>query len=111
MGGGRMKRDLKSITRDLESTKNNDIIYRKRLIEDIFKSDEDLLEVLGVREKRPLNRFVDPEHPTIQEQDMRKEIEEYNQRLELPRIVPYLKLNHVQKDVNNYIMFDIQHKL
>ena len=103
-----MKRDLKAITRDLESTKNNDIIYRKKLIEDMFNADEDLQEVLGVKEKRPLNKFVDPEHPTIQEQEMRKEIEEYNMRIQKPRIVPYLKLNGVQKDVNNYVMFDIR---
>lgn len=103
-----MKRDLSSITRNLESNKNNDIIYRKALIEKIFKEDPDLQEVLGVRDKRPLNKFIDPDHPTEQEKQLRKEIEEYNRRADARQIVPYLKLNGVQKEVNNFIMFDIR---
>ena len=103
-----MRRDLSNIKRDLESTKNNDIIYRKAVIEKIFNDDPDLKEVLGVRDKRPLNKFIDPDHPTIQEQTLRREIEEYNRHIEKKQIVPYLKLNGVQKEVNNFIMFDIR---
>lgn len=103
-----MKRDISNIRRDLESTKNNDIIYRKAIIEKTFNEDPDLKEVLGVREKRPLNKYVDPNNPTIQELELRKEIEEYNKRVEAPHIIPFLKLNGVQKEMNNFIMFDIR---
>ena len=103
-----MKRDLSNIKRNLESTKNNDIIYRKSVLEKVFNEDPDLKEVLGVRDKRPLNKFIDPDHPTIQEKELRAEIEEYNKRVDTPQIIPYLKLNGVQKEVNNFIMFDIR---
>ena len=103
-----MQRDISNIKRDLESTKNNDIIYRKAVIERVFNEDPDLKEVLGVRDKRPLNKFKDEEHPTIQELELRQEIEEYNKRVESKRIIPYLKLNGVQKEVNNFVMFDIR---
>ena len=103
-----MQRDISNIKRDLESTKNNDIIYRKAVIERVFNEDPDLKEVLGVRDKRPLNKFQDEEHPTIQELELRQEIEEYNKRVESKRIIPYLKLNGVQKEVNNFVMFDIR---
>lgn len=103
-----MKRDISNIKRNLESTKNNDIIYRKAIIEQTFNEDPDLKEVLGVRDKRPLNKYRDPEHPTEKELELRNEIIEYNKRVNLPHIVPFLKLNGVQKDVNNYIMFDIR---
>lgn len=103
-----MQRDISNIKRDLESTKNNDIIYRKAVIERVFNEDPDLKEVLGVRDKRPLNKFKDEDHPTIQELELRQEIEEYNKRVESKRIIPYLKLNGVQKEVNNFVMFDIR---
>lgn len=103
-----MIRDLSSISRDLESKKNNDIIYKKFLLEKIFNEDPDLKEVLGVREKRPLNKFADPSHPTIQELAVREEIDFYNKKVEEKQIIPYLKLNGVQKEVNNFIMFDIR---
>lgn len=103
-----MTRDLSTITRDLESKKNNDIIYKKFLLEKIFNEDPDLKEVLGVREKRPLNKFVDPAHPTLQEQSLREEIEFYNKKTETSHIIPFLKLNGVQKEVNNFIMFDVR---
>lgn len=103
-----MIRDLSNIRRNLESTKNNDIIYRKAIIEKAFYDDPDLLEVLGQREKRPLNKYVDPDHPTIQEKQLRQEIEEYNKRVDSKKIIPYLKLNGVQKEVNNFVMFEIR---
>lgn len=103
-----MERDIANIKRNLESTKNNDIIYRKAVIEKVFNEDPDLKEVLGVRDKRPLNKYIDPEHPTEKELQLRKEILEYNKRTETPRIIPYLKLNGVQKEVNNFVMFDVR---
>lgn len=103
-----MNRDLSTISRDLESKKNNDIIYRKHMIEKAFNEDPDLKEILGVREKRPLNKFKDPNAPTPLELKIREEIEEYNKKVDSKQIVPYLKLNGVQKEVNNFIMFDVR---
>ena len=102
-----MQRNIKNITRDLESNKNNDIIYKKSVIEKIFNDDPDLKEVLGVREKRPLNKYIDPEHPTDKEKAIREEIEFYNKKVDSQQIVPFLKLNGIQKEVNNFVMFDV----
>lgn len=102
-----MQRDIKNITRDLESNKNNDIIYKKSVLEKIFNEDPDLKEVLGIREKRPLNKYVDPAHPTEEELNKRQEIEWYNKKTESQQIIPFLKLNGIQKEVNNFVMFDV----
>lgn len=102
-----MIRDLNKIDRDLENNQNNDIIYKKSVLSKVFNEDPDLKEILGVRSKRPLNKFQDPSIPTEQELKLRKEIEEYNRRVETPQIIPFLKLNGVQKEVNNFIMFDV----
>lgn len=108
--GGRwieMQRDIANITRDLESNKNNDIIYKKSVILQMFKEDPDLEEVLGKREKRPLNQYADPNFPTQEELELRQEIEQYNKKVESERIIPFLKLNGIQKEVNNFVMFDV----
>lgn len=101
-----MERDIKNILRDLEDKRNNDIIYKKNKLEEIFKSDPDIMEVLGTKEKRPLNKFSDP--PTEEELEKRKEIEDYNERITHRQIVPFLKLNGMNKEVVNFIMFDIE---
>lgn len=44
-----MIRDIKNITRDLENKKNNDIIYKKNKLLQIFNEDPDLNEILGKR--------------------------------------------------------------
>ena len=103
-----MNRDIQNIKRDLESTKNNDIIYKKAVLEKVFNEDPDLKEVLGVRDKRPLNKYLDPDHPTIQELELRKEIENYNRMVNHKQILPYIKVNGTQKMVSNYIMFDVR---
>lgn len=102
-----MKRDIELIKRNLEDKKNNDIIYKKHKLEEMFYKDPDLLEILGKKSKRPLNKYVDPQNPTKEELEERKQIEEYNKRIDLPQIIPYLKLNGIQKDTRNFIMFDI----
>ena len=43
-----MIRDISSITRDLEKKHNNDIIFKKYMIEKMFKEDPDILELLGI---------------------------------------------------------------
>ena len=75
-----MKRDIQNIQRDLEDKKNNDIIYKKYKLKKIFEDDPDILEILGKREKRPLNVFADPNNPTEEELQKREEINQYNQK-------------------------------
>lgn len=102
-----MKRNISAIKRNLEDKKNNDIIRKKSLLEEMFKGDPDILEVLGQKEKRPLNKYQDKNNPTEDELKFRKEILDYNDKIDHRQIVPYLKLNGIQKEVLNFIMFDI----
>lgn len=102
-----MKRNITDINRDLDDKQRNDIIYKKHIIEGIFNSDPDLNEILGKREKMPLNRFIDKLHPSQKELEEREFINEYNQRIERKQIVPFLKLNGINKEVLNFVMFDI----
>jgi hypothetical protein len=102
-----MKRDISNIKRDLENKRNNDIIYKKDKIKKIFNEDPDLLEVLGGLPKRPLNQYMDPSNPTEEELILRQEINDYNNKITHEQIVPFLKLNGIQKEVLNFVMFDI----
>jgi hypothetical protein len=100
-----MKRDIVNIMRDLENKQNNDIIWKKDKLMKMFKEDPDLLEILGQKPKRPLNKLSNP--PTEDELKERQEIEDYNERIRHDQIVPWLKLNGIQKEVLNFVMFDI----
>ena len=102
-----MIRDIKNITRDLENKKNNDIIYKKNKLLQIFNEDPDLNEILGKKDKRPLNKYTDKNNPTSQELNERNLIVEYNKRVDKKQILPILKLNGINKEVLNFIMFDI----
>ena len=42
-----MQRDISNIIRDLENKKNNDIIWKKNKVMEMFKEDPDLIEILG----------------------------------------------------------------
>lgn len=103
-----MKRDITKIKRDLENKQNNDIIYKKALLSQMFQEDPDILEVLGQKEKRPLNQYLDKDHPTEEELAKRKEILAYNEKVSRKQIIPYLKLNGLQKEVINFLMFEIE---
>ena len=102
-----MKRDIAGIVRDLENKKNNDIIWKKDKLLKMFKEDPDLIELLGQKPKRPLNKYVNANNPTEEELKLRKEIEEYNEKIQHEQIIPWLKLNGLQKEVLNFVMFDI----
>ena len=78
-----MKRDIKNINRILDDKKNNDIIWKKAKLMEMFKEDPDLAEILGWDEVLHTE----------------KDKEKY--------IIPWLKLNGIQKEVRNYVMFDI----
>lgn len=103
-----MKRNIAEIKRDLENRKNNDIIYKKDKLKKIFEEDPDLIEVLGKVSSKPLNKFKDENNPTTEELKLRQEIIEFNERTNHNQIVPYFKLNGIQKEVLNFIMFDIE---
>ena len=102
-----MKRNLSEIKRNLENKKNNDIIYKKDKLEKIFNEDPDIKEILGTRSKRPFNQYDDPKHPTEMELAERQSIIDYNERIQKPQIIPYIKLNGIQKEVLNFLMFEI----
>lgn len=103
-----MKRDIKGIIRDLDDKKNNDIIYKKHLLKEMFEEDPDIKEVLRVLEPKPLNEYLDPNNPTEAELRIRQEIIEYNEKIQHEQIVSHLKLNGLQKEVLNFLMFDIR---
>lgn len=102
-----MKRDIANIKRDLDNRYNNDIIYKKDQIMKIFQEDPDLKEVLGAKQPKPLNKYRDANNPTEEELKKRQEILDYNRAIQHEQIVPWIKLNGVQKEVLNFIMFDI----
>lgn len=102
-----MKRDISTIQRDLEDKKNNDIINKKYLLGKMFSEDPDIIEILGQKEKSPLNKYADNQNPTEEELKERKAIIDYNEKVSHRQIVPFLKLNGIQKEVLNFIMFDI----
>lgn len=102
-----MNRNIAEIKRDLENKKNNDIIYKKNKLLEIFKSDPDLIEILNKHAKRPLNKYKDKDNPTEEELALRNKILDYNERVTHEQIIPYLKVLGLQKEVSNFIMFDI----
>lgn len=103
-----MKRDLSNITRTLDDVKNNDIIYKKSVIKEIFNADPDLKEVLGQLNPIPLNKYADASNPTEEELKERARIIEYNEKVSHPQIISFLKVNDIQKEVLNFVMFDIE---
>ena len=102
-----MIRDISNITRVLDDVKNNDIIYKKSRIKEIFEADPDLKDVLGQLRPKPLNKYQDSNNPTEEELKKRAEIVEYNERVSHPQILSFLKVNDIQKEVLNFVMFDI----
>ncbi len=102
-----MKRDISNINRVLDDVKNNDIIYKKARIKEIFNADPDLKDVLGQPRPLPLNKYKDKDNPTEEELAERARIKEYNEKVSHPQIVSFLKVNDIQTEVLNFIMFDI----
>lgn len=105
-----MQRDINKL-RDLESgtgnLENYDIIRKKKIVQDILVNDPDIREILGAKEPLPLNQYYDPKNPTDDELKARQEILSYNQNITHEQIVPWIKLNGIQKEVLNFILFDI----
>ena len=105
-----MKRDIANIKRDLEDKHANDIICKKHKLQQMFEEDPDLLEILGSKPKKPKNQFMDPDNPTEEELKERSAIIEYNEQIQKTQIIPYLKLNGIQKEVLNFLMFELDDK-
>ena len=80
-----MERNIAELTKDrlIGDKSNSDIIWKKNKLMEMFKADHDLAEVLG------WNDVLEKE----------KDKEKY--------IIPWLKLNGIQKEVRNFVMFDI----
>lgn len=109
-----MQRDINKL-RDLENgdsdkylNANRDIIIRKQKIGDILKKDPDIKDVLGVKTPKPLNHYEDKDHPTEEELKRRNEIITYNNSIKHVQIIPWIKLNNLQTEVLNFIMFDLR---
>ena len=102
-----MKRDLSKINRVLDDVKNNDIIFKKARIKEIFNEDPDIKDVLGQLPKLPLNKYVDKDNPTEAELKERQRIIEYNEKVSHPQILSFLKVNDIQTEILNFLMFDI----
>ena len=102
-----MKRDFSNINRILDDVRNNDIIYKKAIIKEVFNQDPDLKDVLGQLPKKPLNKYADPSNPTEEELKERAKIREYNEKVSKPQIISFLKVNDIQTEVLNFVMFDI----
>lgn len=107
-----MIRDICNIDRNLENSDNIDILQKKRMIKEILLSDPDLLEVLGQLPPQH-NPYEDPvthrAKPGLSDDELKEyqEICDYNEAIEHEQIVDYLKLNNLQKEVLNFVMFDI----
>ena len=112
-----IKAMLEENPRDFESDATTDIINKKRKILRMFEEDPDLLTILGQKDpkiKKPNIEFEDMENPTEDELKTQAEIDayntevdNYNERIKHRQIIPYLKLNGIQKEVLNFVMFDI----
>lgn len=102
-----MKRDFTNVNRILDDVRNNDIIYKKAIIKKVFNQDPDLKDVLGQLPKKPLNKYADPSNPTEEELKERAKIREYNEKVSKPQIISFLKVNDIQTEVLNFVMFDI----
>lgn len=86
-------------TRDFENVKNDDVIYIKKKVEEIFEKDPDLLDMLGIPEKKIKHKGMTEEE--------KLDIEDYNTRITDPAIIPWLKLNDIIMKVQNVVMFDV----
>lgn len=94
-----MKIDTTLIHRNLEDITKDDVIFKKNKVKEALKNDPDIEAALN----RPLPRPILPKMTDKQ----KEEAKEYNKKISKPQIIDYVKLNDLQTDVLNYIMFDI----
>lgn len=111
-----MERDIANIERSFTASSiteiptYNDIIWKKAKIKQIFEEDPDLMTILGKKEAQEYTAYADPDNPTEEELEARTLVDEYNEKITHDQIVPFLKLNNIQEEVLNFVMFDIEEK-
>lgn len=94
-----MKIDTTLIHRNLEDITKDDVIFKKNKVKEALKNDPDIEAALN----RPSPRPILPKMTDKQ----KEEVKEYNKKISKPQIIDYVKLNDLQTDVLNYVMFDI----
>lgn len=94
-----MKIDTTLIHRNLEDITKDDVIFKKNKVKEALENDPDIEAALN----RPLPHPILPKMTDKQ----KEEAKEYNKKISKPQIIDYVKLNDLQTDVLNYIMFDI----
>lgn len=94
-----MKIDTTLIHRNLEDITKDDVIFKKNKVKEALKNDPDIEAALN----RPSPRLILPKMTDKQ----KEEVKEYNKKISKPQIIDYIKLNDLQTDVLNYVMFDI----
>ena len=94
-----MKIDTTLIHRNLEDITKDDVIFKKNKVKEALKNDPDIEAALN----RPSPRPILPKMTDKQ----KEETKEYNKKISKPQIIDYVKLNDLQTDVLNYVMFDI----
>lgn len=106
-----MQRDINNL-RDFETGDglqiSQDIVRKKNKLKEIFESDPDLKEILNAKSPLPMNKFQDETNPTEAEKLKREEIIHYNENIKHEQIIPWIKLNGIQTEVLNFLMFDIE---
>ena len=95
------------VKRDLASFDTSDLVYKKTKLMEVFLNDPDLMDVLGKKQPRIPIAYKDPDNPTDEEISQNQQITEYNERITHEQIVPWIKLNGIQDEVLNFIMFDL----
>lgn len=103
----KMIQEISSRKRILDDIYNSDIIYKKAKVQKMFQADPDLRAALDEFEKLPLNTYKDKNNPTEAEKKERNRILDYNKKIDKPQIVPWIKVNNIQTEVMNFLMFDI----
>lgn len=94
-----MKIDTNLISRNLEDITKDDVIFKKNKVKEALENDPDIKAALNRPSMRPLL-------PSMNDKQ-KEEAQEYNKKISKPQIIDYVKLNNLQTDVLNYIMFDI----
>lgn len=94
-----MKIDTTLIHRNLEDITKDDVIFKKNKVKEALENDPDIEAALN----RPSPRPILPKMTDKQ----KEEAKEYNKKISKPQIIDYVKLNDLQTDVLNYVMFDI----
>lgn len=84
----------------------DDVIWRKTKLKEVFLKDEAIKKALNRPNPKPNIKFVDKDNPTDAELQEQEAVEEYNEKILGPQIIDYIKLDDLQTQVMNFIMFD-----